>query len=441
MLFVWAESNRRYDEQDLALAEELARRAAIALENARIYRAEQATRQAAEQLSERMASLQAITAALSGALTPSQVAEAIIEQGLPALEAAGGVITLIDEAKTELSVLHFGGYSPKQAATWGRRFPMSIPVPLTDTVRSGQPIFVESPAELEARYPALARHRVSNYQAFVALPLSIEDNIIGGIGLSFVEPRSFSLEEQVFMLTLARQCAQALERARLYEAERQARTQAEAAQQSLALLAEARERNRLAQELHDNVAQALGYVNLKITLTHNLLAANRHDEVLDNLRELKQIVGEAYTDIRGEIFNLRANPSTDIDFLATLRRYIDKYHRFYRLTIDLVLEADEAAFDFPGQIAVPLIRTVQEALINIRKHAQVDQALIRLQREGESVRIIIEDEGQGFDPTTEKAHSFGLKIMRERVESVGGHLEIDSAPGQGTRIILFFSYS
>lgn len=241
------------------------------------------------------------------------------------------------------------------------------------------------------------------------------------------------------MLTLAGQCAQALERARLYEAEREARIQAEAAQQSLALLAEARERNRLAQELHDNVAQALGYVNLKITLTHDLLAAEQSEGVLDNLRELKQIVGEAYTDIRGEIFNLRANSSTDIDFLATLRRYIDKYRRFYRLTIDLVLEAGETDFDFPGEIAISLIRTVQEALINIRKHAHVDQALIRLQRNEAGCHIIIEDKGQGFDPTTEKANSFGLKIMRERVETVGGHLEIQSTPGQGTRVILFFS--
>lgn len=89
-------------------------------------------------------------------------------------------------------------------------------------------------------------------------------------------------------------------------------------------------------------------------------------------------------------------------------------------------------------IGILLIRTIQEALINIRKHAQVKTATIRLGQERGHARITIEDQGQGFDldRLRIKTSSFGLQIMRERVESVGGTLEVDTAPGRGSRIIL-----
>jgi signal transduction histidine kinase len=124
--------------------------------------------------------------------------------------------------------------------------------------------------------------------------------------------------------------------------------------------------------------------------------------------------------------------------MEVLHRYIDKYRRFYRLDIQLIQEADPSLFEFQPEVTSQLIRTIQEALINIRKHAQVNQAIIRLGQEDGTIHITIEDQGQGFDLTKskEKTSSFGLQMMRERVESVGGTLEIDTAPGAGTRIVL-----
>ncbi|MBE7550485.1 MAG: response regulator [Anaerolineales bacterium] len=218
-------------------------------------------------------------------------------------------------------------------------------------------------------------------------------------------------------------------------------TERKRAEESQKLLTEVRERNRLAHELHDNVAQALGYLNLKTTLTLDLLANNQLDEVEANLRELKQIALETYADIRSEIFNLRASPRTTIDFLETLRQYVDKYKRFYNLDIQLVFEADEACFNFPSEVGIPLIRTIQEALMNVRKHAQVDQAHIRLGQTANDWRISVEDKGRGFDLSriaAEQTANYGVKIMHERVEGVGGHIEIKSVPGRGTQITLLY---
>jgi two-component system nitrate/nitrite sensor histidine kinase NarX len=348
---------------------------------------------------------------------------------------------LLNEAGDQFEVVASFGYSADLIETW-RHFPFTpTRAPISDAVHTGEPLFIGSQELLLVRYPELRGLNISNHQAWAVLPLKVEERSIGAISLTFIEANIFSQEDRTFLLALTRQCAQALERARLYEVERVARAEAETAQQRLALLAEARERNRLAQELHDTVAQALAYLNMKITLTNTLLSTGKIDEAQANLRELKTVVGEAYTDVREEIFNMRANTYAGLGFLELLDKYIDKYHRFYNLDIQLVKEADPVFFEFPGEVTPQLIRTIQEALINIRKHAKVNQAIIRLSRADHQVRISIEDQGYGFDlaQVREKTTSFGLQIMRERVESVGGNLEIDTAPGAGTRVILYYT--
>lgn len=232
----------------------------------------------------------------------------------------------------------------------------------------------------------------------------------------------------------------ALDNSYLYQSERAARLEAEAAQKSLAYLAEMRERNRLAQELHDTVAQALGYLNLKISIAHSALANHQVEAATAQLHELKGVINETYTDVREEIFYLRAKALSDLSFLELLQRYVEKYRRFYNLEIHLIQEADLARFDFSPEVTAQLVRTVQEALINVRKHARVNRATIRLGQSGDALRISIEDTGQGFDlaQNGSKSSSYGLQIMRERMESIGGRLEIATAPGQGTRIILHY---
>jgi PAS domain S-box-containing protein len=275
----------------------------------------------------------------------------------------------------------------------------------------------------------------------MVIPLMARGRTLGALTLVRMslerpyEPADLALAEEI-----ARRAAVAIDNARLYEAEQKARIEAEATQQRLALLAEMRERNRLAQELHDTVAQALGYLNLKLAMTNTLLDEGQIEATKANLQELKNVVSETYTDVREEIFNLRAKVQSGMDFMEVLNRYIDKYRRFYKLDIQLVQEADQALFEFPAEVTSQLVRTIQEALINIRKHARVNTAIIRLSQENGQLCISIEDQGQGFDLSRlkEKTSSFGLQIMRERVESVGGSLEIDTAPGQSTRIILHY---
>ncbi|MDZ8187972.1 MAG: PAS domain S-box protein [Nostoc sp. ChiSLP02] len=219
--------NRRYDAQSLMLAEELARRAAIALDNARLYTQTQQSQLAAEQAASRTARLQAITAALSESITPAQVAEVIVEQGMAALGASCALVALLINNGTELEIIRAVGYEQEAVDSW-RRFSINTAAPLAQAVRTKQPVWQESTAARVARYSHLAQEYAQhNYGAWISLPLTIEGRAIGGMTLAFDENQELSQDDRAFILALTQQCAQAMERARLYAAEQTAREAAE----------------------------------------------------------------------------------------------------------------------------------------------------------------------------------------------------------------------
>jgi len=227
--FVRGESSPCYDSADLALAEDLARRAATAIDNARLYQKTQQAKQAAELAVSRTARLQRITAALSEAITPQQVADVVVNQGISALGANAGSVALLAEHGSYLKVVQATGYPQSVLEAW-ESFPVTAAVPLAETVRTGKPIFIASPEALAASYPHLAEAlTVTGNRAFACIPMILEKQVIGALGLSFATAQTFPEADQGFMLTLGQQCAQAIARAQLYEAERHARSEAETA--------------------------------------------------------------------------------------------------------------------------------------------------------------------------------------------------------------------
>jgi PAS domain S-box-containing protein len=227
--FVRDESSRPYETGDLSLAEDLARRAATAIDNARLYQKTQQAKQAAELAANRTVRLQKITAALSEAVTPQQVADVVVNQGIAALGASAGSVFLLTDHGNSLQIIQASGYPQSVVDSWAS-FPVTATVPLAAAVRNKKPIFIESPEAFAANYPELADlPTVTGNQAFACIPLIVEKQIIGVLGLSFATTQAFAIEDQGFMLTLGQQCGQAIARAQLYEAERHARSEAETA--------------------------------------------------------------------------------------------------------------------------------------------------------------------------------------------------------------------
>ena len=202
---------------------------------------------------------------------------------------------------------------------------------------------------------------------------------------------------------------------------------------SLAIL---EERERLAREIHDNLAQTLGYINLKAAVADGELASNQIAQARASLLELKRAAKEAYVDARESIFNLRRAPASDDGLLASLTNSLAEYQIQTGIRANLFVE-DERLTEFPVEVQVQLNRIIQEALTNARKHSRATEACVRFERVNSHIEICIQDNGTGFD-LEELSHNgsghFGLQIMRERAASVGGEIAIDSQRGIGTRV-------
>lgn len=317
--FITAESNRHYTEADLVLAEDLARRAANAIGNALLYREAQRSQQAAEQAAARTARLQAITAALSEPLTPSQVAQGIAEQGIAALNATAALVVLLTKNGTELEIACTVGYQEPILDSW-RRFSINTPVPLAEAVRTGEPIWVDTKENRIIRYPHLAQQYSynNNYNAWISIPLVVEGKAVGGISLSFTQFPQISEDDRAFILAIAQQSAQALERARLYEAERTARAQAEAANrvkdEFLAVLSH---------ELRSPLNPILGWTRLLRTRNFDKVKTDKALETIERNALLQTRLIEDLLDIsrimQGKI-SLNVSP---IDLKTTLEAAIE----------------------------------------------------------------------------------------------------------------------
>jgi signal transduction histidine kinase len=165
--------------------------------------------------------LQALAARLAIALTPADVAKAVLEDGLPAMTSNAGSVALLDGE--DLVLTGMIGFDDQLALPW-QRFPVSAPTPIAEAVRSRQSVWIETPEAFRARYDRDPTPGVLEVaQAWVALPLVVRDTVFGALGASYPQPHEFIEADRRYGETLAQLCAQALERARLYDAEARAR--------------------------------------------------------------------------------------------------------------------------------------------------------------------------------------------------------------------------
>ncbi len=225
-----AASSRRgvYTDADRHFAEQLAEQLALALDRGRLRELQAHGFTGADVGGPQIARLQAVTAALSKALTRAEVARVLVREGLTALGAQAGAVVEVDAGGRELVTLDSSGYGDDVRAAWAR-FEVAGGGPVSEAVQTRELVVVESPEELASRWPPrLAEVQLeSGDRATLTAPLLVGDEPVGALHIAFRVPREFRPDELAFVRTLARQCGSALERARLYETERDAREQAE----------------------------------------------------------------------------------------------------------------------------------------------------------------------------------------------------------------------
>lgn len=207
----------------------------------------------------------------------------------------------------------------------------------------------------------------------------------------------------------------------------------------LRLLAVLEERDRIGREMHDGLAQVLGYVNTKAQAIREFLRRGQPDRAERQIEELVAAAREAYTDAREAIDGLRMDGMHERGLVDVLQEIVERFGRRSDATMRLTVADSWQDKAISSTVQIQLLRIVQEALTNIRKHAQATQVDVYLEREDGQPQIRIVDDGVGFPlsrllrPDYDR---YGLRTMRERTNAIGGTFRIESAPARGTTIFV-----
>ena len=197
------------------------------------------------------------------------------------------------------------------------------------------------------------------------------------------------------------------------------------------------ERERIAREIHDGIAQLMAYVNTKASAIRLLLKKRELKEARSQLLQLEEASRESFTDLRTAILGLRTTDTQTAGLTTTLQSFITKFSELTGIRVDLDLPDQSAAISLPPESELQLIRITQEALSNVQKHTSNRHAWVRIRHIDHSLELTIGDAGPGFDPmhpSEDHRPHFGLSTMRERAESIGGTFIVDSKLDNGTRV-------
>jgi len=367
-----------------------------------------------------LAALNSVALAVSESLNLQVVLSRALDKVLEVTGAEAGEMFLLEEDTHEMVRQVHSGLFP-EAFQEKTRF--RIGEGFAGTVAQfGEPI-VSQDLSLD---PRLLRDKVkeSGFRSLACVPIKSKNAVIGAINIATLSPHRFTPEDVQHLSDIGNQIALGVENARLHE--------------KVQGLAAMEERERIAREMHDSLAQVLGYVNTKTQAARQFLAQGQGGKAEAQLKELEDAARDTYADVREAILGLRSPITPQGDMVAVLQEHISHFSQANNIRAGLqVVNGKPPPLSSTTELQV--IRIVQEALTNVRKHSGASHVWVRIQTNGDQAEIVVEDNGRGFVVSRVRSRDwlrFGLRMMRERAESVGGTLDIKASSGQGARVIL-----
>ncbi len=234
---------------------------------------------------------------------------------------------------------------------------------------------------------------------------------------------AFSATDQDLLQLFAAQAGVVLENARLYR--------------EVKVLATEQERSRIAREMHDGIAQVLAYVNAKAQAIDEFLNQGQVEMARQQLQQLSEAARRVYADVREAILGLRTQIGPERSMLQALTEYVTEFQSQSGIETTLVATSEDLRMDPAHELQV--LRIVQEALTNVRRHSGATAASVRFDRSPDGMVVTITDNGRGIRPEEPKRSGrphFGLQTMRERAESIGAALRLEALEEGGTRVTL-----
>ncbi len=251
----------------------------------------------------------------------------------------------------------------------------------------------------------------------INVPLLAKGKFVGALNLGTRQERTIAPEELTLLAAIGQQVAVAVENAHLYNQ----------AEQSAALA----ERSRLARELHDSVTQSLYGVTMYAEAAQLSLTAGNHPPAAEYLRELRDTAQEALREMRLLIFELRPPALEQRGLAAALQDRLETVEARGGVETSLQVEGTEG---LPLTLQHELYHLAREALNNTLKHAHAHRVQVRCVAADRELCLEVCDDGVGFDPEDHSKGGLGLAGMKERVQKIGGRLDIAASPGKGTRL-------
>lgn len=269
--------------------------------------------------------------------------------------------------------------------------------------------------------------REEKFGSVVSIPLTSRERPLGILTLYAARSHAFSDTDHTLLTLVGRHIGVAVENAQLSARMRE--------------LAVMEERGLIAQEIHDGIAQSLAYLNLETSKLHQLLECDPR-QAMAELSHIRQVIKETCEEVRALLVDFRMKFKEGDGLADVLSHCLDEFGQRTTIRTQLLMSGDLAAL--PAPIQVPVFRIIQEALSNVRKHAQARMVVVELRAAPSVLEVTVRDDGQGFDPAApveQGSTNMGLGIMRERVALLGGSLQIESRPGGGTVLHLTLPHS
>ncbi len=258
--------------------------------------------------------------------------------------------------------------------------------------------------------------------ALAAVPLKVDTTSVGALWVARSDRRVFTETDLIWLECLADQAVIAIQHGLMTSQ-----------MQSLSV---SEERTRIAREMHDGLAQVLGYMNVQVQTLDAYLQQGKLDRLQVKLDQMREAVNQAHADVREKILSLRTTLSNEKGVVPAIEEYLEEFGIQAQITTHFENQV-QGELDIASLAEVQLVCILQEALTNVRKHAQAKHVAVVLSKqsvaENETIRLMVQDDGAGFTQVVQKS-SFGLQIMRERAQSVNGSLEVHSIPGEGTQV-------
>jgi len=302
--------------------------------------------------------------------------------------------------------------------------PVGVPLEVDEesivgwVAQSGEPILANDVSD-DPRYRAVEALRDTRSE--LAVPVKIGNKVLGVLDVESTEVDAFSEADLFTVQTLADQLGVAIENARLYDEIRQ--------------IAVMEERNRMAREIHDTLAQGFSGIILQLEAAEQALdgdasAAERH------LNQARSLARKSLAEARRSVWNLRPQALEQLPLVEAIKQEVDKFRQSLGVNVEFSISGTRC--DLPPEVEASLLRIFQESLTNVRRHANATEVEVSLTFDESVVELSIRDNGVGFSPRTagaeKKRDTFGLISMRERARGLGGTFEIQSRRGKGTLV-------